>query len=288
MKGRTRKRNMRSGKQRGFSLLELLAVMSIMALLTTMAVTSYFNAITGMARRSAVKHIVNTLILARQRACMEGVRVSVMFFNEFHGYTKDEAGNQTSEEVYLPSYVVCKELGRLSYINGSRIGDEFAELDKMFTTEEMNTSYKGQMRLYNLTEGGWWDVKPYVKGDPDFSLTATLPYSSAARGTTVNQDVCGFCFVMVNNRARGTAIGDSYGIEAAPIGSLPKGFVIDGLTDQNSTPICINFLPDGRRDTSTGGASSIKIVETRLPSKRPTNTITVDASGTVTFGENWN
>ena len=62
-------------KDAGFSLLELLAVMSIMALLTTLAVTSYFSAVRGMGRRSAVNNLANTLIQARQRACMDNARV---------------------------------------------------------------------------------------------------------------------------------------------------------------------------------------------------------------------
>jgi len=265
-------------------LLELLAVMSIMAMLTTLAVTSYFSAISGMARRSAVKHVVNTLILARQRACMEGARVSVMFFNEFHGYAKDETGNQTSEEVDLPSYVVCKELGQISYMNGGAIGDEFKDLDKMFGVagvgqwQDVDNSFKGQMRLYNLTKGGWWDVKPYVKGT---SQTVGLPYEG------IEDDLSCNYFVVVNSHVSSPAIGDSYGVEAAPISSLPKGFVFNGLTDQNSEPICINFLPDGRCDTSIG-KSSITIIETRLPSKRPSNTIRVSAQGVISFEEKWN
>ena len=58
-------------KKRGFTLIELLTVMSIMGMLTTIAVTSYFSAIRGMARRSALKHLADTMVSARQRACME-------------------------------------------------------------------------------------------------------------------------------------------------------------------------------------------------------------------------
>ena len=68
--------------RRGFSLLELLAVMSIMAMLSTLAVTSYFGAIRGMASRGAKKHFQNTLLLARQRACIDGARVRLMAFYE--------------------------------------------------------------------------------------------------------------------------------------------------------------------------------------------------------------
>ena len=275
-------------RRRGFSLLELLAVMSIMAMLTTLAVTSYFAAINGMARRSAVKHVVNSLILARQRACMEGTRVSVMFFNEFKGYKKDEVGVPTTEENLIPSYVVCRELGRLSYVNGKQIGDEFGELGKMFGTTKLD-NYAGQMRLYNLTHGGWWDVRPWVSGDTsDFSVDCTFPYSETILGQNPDSAMAGYAFVMVNDKTSGTVAGDSYGIEAAPIGALPRGFVFSGLDNQDSDPITINFLPDGRLDTSTGGKSQVKIVETRLPSKQPSNTVKVGSDGSITYGEIWN
>ena len=274
-----------TARRRGFSLLELLAVMSIMALLTTLAVTSYFSAITGMARRSAVKHVVNTLILARQRACMEGARVSVMFFDEFHGYAKDEAGKQTSEEICLPSYVVCKELGRLSYVSGGQFGDEFAELDKIFTkkTSDMSTSYS-QMRLYNLTRGGWSDVKPWVE---DVEIDCVFPYGETVLGQNPPL-LTGFVFEKANTDSGVEwKAGDSYGIEVSPIGSLPKGFVFDGLTDRNSEPISISFLPDGIRDTSTGGKGEVKIIETRLPTARPSSRITVSDKGAIEYEDTW-
>ena len=84
--------------KKGFTLVELLTVMAIMAMLSTIAVSSYFTAIRGMARRSALKHLANTFVLARQRACMEGASMSVMIFNEITGYDNTEAstGSGTS------------------------------------------------------------------------------------------------------------------------------------------------------------------------------------------------
>jgi prepilin-type N-terminal cleavage/methylation domain-containing protein len=94
--------------RRGFSLLELLAVMTIMVMLSALAVTSYFAAVRGMARRGALKNLVNTLVLARQRACMESSCFSVIMFNEVSGVN---SGDLT------PSYIVAKGLGQLSYIS---------------------------------------------------------------------------------------------------------------------------------------------------------------------------
>ncbi len=235
-KGKKRKRS------RGFTLLELLAVMSIMAMLTTLAVTSYFSAIRGMTRRSAVKHFANSLILARQRACLEGVRVSVMVFNEITGY-------DGSDPTVVPSYVVCKEVGKISFISQGKLIDEFAPLDKMFGTEAASASYLGSMRLYNLTQGKWWNVKPSVeKHDLTGRGSAYQPskvYTLPAYGFTKNMNV-------QNPNDATWNVGDTYGVEASPPGSLPKGFKfveLDGASnnepDNVSKVVCVTFLPDG-------------------------------------------
>ena len=277
--------------------MELLAVMSIMAMLTTLAVTSYFTAIRGMARRSAIKHVVNSLILARQRSCMEGVRVSVMFFNEFRGYEKDADGKQTAKEINIPSYVVCKELGRFSYVVGSgnaiKVGDEFAELGKMFGTNDMGSAYQGQLRLYNLTHGGWLDVKPWVSTDTErFDVLCSFPYEKAVTGSDPEQrQMSGFGFTVVRNQSGtvGTRTGDSYGIEAAPVGSLPKEFVFNGLDNKDSDPICINFLSTGKLDTTTQGKSSVTIIEVRDKKNPHSNTISVkESDGSIDYKETWN
>jgi len=228
-------------RRRGFTLLELLAVMSIMAMLTTLAVTSYFNAIRGMTRRSAAKHFANSLILARQRACLEGVRVSVMVFNEITGY-------DGSDPAVVPSYVVCKEVGKISFISQGKLIDEFAPLDKMFGTAAASGSYLGSMRLYNLTQGKWWQVNPsVVSHNLSGRASAYQPrtYTIPAYGFTKNSNV-------KNSNEASWNVGDTYGVESAPPGSLPKGFKfveLDGASnnepDNVSKVVCVTFLPDG-------------------------------------------
>jgi len=281
------------GRSRGFSLMELLAVMSIMGLLSTLAVTSYFGAVRGMARRSAISHVFNSLTLARQRACMEGSRVGVMFFNEFRGFAKDADGVPTATEINIPSYVVCKELGRFSYVNGDVIGDEFAELDKMFGTNDLSIidgSYQGQMRLYNLTHGGWFDVRPWVLGASSSDPAKFTVEGGSALQTATNNSIAaallpmyGYNFKVIpgGNHSGNTATGDAYGIEAAPVGALPKEFVFDTLASKDSDPIYIIFLPTGKPDTANGARVSVTIKEVRDKSHPLSLQITVHAGGDI-------
>ncbi len=264
-------------RRRGFSLLELLAVMSIMAMLTTMAVTSYFSAIRGMTRRSAVKHLANTLILARQRACMEGTRVSVMLFNEVTGY--DEA---TKKEKIAPSYVVCKEIGRISFISqGKYYIDEFASLDKMFGTAAIDANYLGSIRIYNLQQGKWSNVFPSVAArETDMSSA----YELALTGQEVMKKIPMFGFVVntkvPNANAASWAVGDAYGIEAVPINSLPRGFQFADLPQYNSKPVCVTFKPDG---SATAKVLSIQAMQAPLGRC----SITVATDGSIKYDEKW-
>jgi len=299
--------------RRGFSLLELLAVMSIMAMLSTLAVTSYFSAVRGMTRRSAVKHLANTLVVARQRACLEGSRMSVMIFNELSRY-------EGSDEIVVPSYVICKEVGRISYISDGKLVDEFAPLDKMFGSVKKESDLQAggelnSMKLYNLAQGnlaqgGWWCVYPlvlqtkdllsgresaYYKSLIDAGMKDKIPsryYQRTKKCYTSGYEIPAFAFVentkIANPKKIPWSVGDSYGVEAAPMNSLPRGFQFNfpgtgkgKKNDSTAKPICITFEPDGRSSHS----GDVVIEEMYKPNKSVT--ISVKAEGSITYDEVW-
>jgi len=279
---------------KGFSLLELLAVMSIMAMLSTVAVTGYFSAVRGMARRSAVKHLVNTLVLARQRATLEGSRISVMLYNE------SVAGDSGSDAVIVPSYVVCKEIGTVTgYVTDklpNLVWDEFETLGKLFNIGGTMSDGVGEMlsmRLYNMTVGGWWEVKPWVTENYNRVSGRDSAYDMA-RGLAVESyslPVYAFEKNQQVTTQRGTAnepqggwrVGHTYGIEAAPINSLPRGILFHKLKeDPKAKAICITFGPDGSADN----AETIRLVEKNPPQR--SLSISIDQhEGTIKYSEQW-
>jgi len=235
--------------RRGFSLLELLAVMSIMALLSTLAVTSYFSAVRGMANRSARRNFENSLVLARQRACIDGARVSLIAFNEVASYDTD---GKTVKDM-AASYVVCKEIGRLSLVSGIYLYDEFSDLKQLFgeatSDDGSSSSYRGGIRLYNLDVGSWTLVKPKVVLKDEGSPVKLL-YSDPDRGHQFEA----YAFEMMSGtgtKSTGTGTrdwkaGDAYGVEVAPVQSLPKGFTFGELSDTDMTDVQhVTFEPDG-------------------------------------------
>ncbi|HPB11027.1 MAG TPA: type II secretion system protein [Kiritimatiellia bacterium] len=248
---RTTQKSRKARGRDGFSLLELLAVMAIVAMLSTLAVTSYFSAIRGMSSRTARRGLTNALSMARQRACIDGCRVSLIIFNEAAGF--DTSGSKVSD--LAASYVVCRELGRFSFVREDLLFDEFADLNKLFreklSTDTSSDSVAGAIRLYNLSAGSWSLVRPYVV-KANVGSKADLLYS----GNSFQIEAYAF------QRLTGSGMqssgggptwrpGDSYGIEVMPVQSLPKGFSFRELnanasSDASLTDVRhVTFEPDG-------------------------------------------
>lgn len=249
---RTTQKSRRTRGRDGFSLLELLAVMAIVAMLSTLAVTSYFSAIRGMSSRTARRGLTNALSMARQRACIDGCRVSLIIFNEAAGF--DTSGSKVSD--LAASYVVCRELGRFSFVREDLLFDEFADLNKLFRekllTDTSSDGVAGAIRLYNLSAGSWSLVRPYVVKE-NVGSKADLLYS----GNSFQIEAYAF------QRLTGSGMqssgggnptwkaGDSYGIEVMPVQSLPKGFSFKELnanasSDASLTDVRhVTFEPDG-------------------------------------------
>ncbi len=279
-------------RKSGFSMLELLAVMSIMALLTTVGVTSYFSAVRGMARRSAVKHFASSLIVARQRAAMDNARFSVVLFNEVSGVDED------GQLLVRPSYVVCKEMGRITYVSGSLLVDEFTALDTIFGLERAAgdperyqdfSSQAGGIKLYNLTSGGSCYVYPLAKERPVISFTTydkqPPPDYHIESGPRVKLSLNNYALEMNTSAAQNSAnwqLGNAYGIEASPSQNLPRGFEFASLNDNEDAFEYITFLPNGRAEFSSG---SIRIRETRPPNRSVT--VRVTSEGKINYNNNW-
>lgn len=273
-------------------MIELLAVMSIAALLTTVAVTSYFSAVRGMGRRSAIKHLASTLTVARQRACMDNARVSVVLFNEVSGVDED-----SNKLLVTPSYVICKEMGRITYARGDALVDEFSALDAIFGKENtagapddyQDFSEKAGIKLYNLTEGGYSYVRPRVKMyklDSESVYIKKPDHYYIDEGAPGSLELHPFSFTVNTSAGQSTAswkIGDSYGIEASPVQNLPRGFQFGGMDDNQNAFEYITFLPSGRAEFSSGG--SIRIEELRPPNRSVT--MRVDSSGEISYNNNW-
>ncbi len=281
------RRAVRTKRNRGgFSLIELLAVMAIVAMLSTLAVTSYFSAIRGMSSRTARDNFYNALVMARQRACIDGCRVSLIIFNEAAAF--DPSGTAISD--LAASFVVCRELGRFSFVSGNFLFDEFSDLGSLFRKKQAGDSAgtsAGSVKLYNLSQGAWTLVGPYVDWKTVGS-SAELLYSGGSFSIKAH--------ALERLTGSGTAstgstnwkTGDSYGVEITPIKSLPKGFVFDELNnnltsgDTLKDVRSVTFEPDG--STIRGATFTIRS-QTRDPNVQGMR-FTVSTQGNITVTTN--
>ena len=280
----------------GFTLLELLAVMAIMALLSTLAVTSYFSAVRGMARRSASEHFLNALTQARQRACIDGAHVSLIVFNQPAGYDNSGDLNQV-----LPSYVICRELGRVTFVQGNFLFDQFSDLKQLFGVEgdnaagEYSTSYKSALRLYNLSKGFWVKVNSRVTPRKSFGSSQDLLATATGKIEWDEHRFEDYAFEMFTGngaKSQGATtwqVGDSYGIEVSSILNLPKTFYFEGLGwDGISKPTShsletinyVTFGPDGRSVNKDGSPRSASFDIRSTDTQAGRMTFRVDGNGT--------
>ena len=257
--------------------MELLAVMAIMGILSTMAVTGYFSAVRGMTRRRAVSNLMASLTQARQRACIDGTRTALVCYN-----IKNDPSSTKLESV-SPTYVVCKALGRVTSISGNKIGDEFTPLDKIFRVtpppSATSSSFQsfGSRRLYNLSRTGWTDVGMTVEAG---SYSADLTSGLTENPFTPSPQLL-WCFTKADGGADTTwKIGDLYGIDVSQPGIFPKNVYFGKLGADDKSQITVMFYPDGR-----AMATSISII---AQDGMNIATINVDATGNVTGGKEIN
>lgn len=147
----------RSGRA-GFTLVELLVVIGLMAMLGTVSIGGYFAASRGMKIRGVTQDTISVIRHARQLCLIENTPVAVLFVNRWTG-EEDKGG-----EMYGTA-VTVKMTGRItmvvgnggkttggSSVDGFMLVDEFADWNTSFPIASKSGKEKSGMRLYRMTE----------------------------------------------------------------------------------------------------------------------------------------
>lgn len=259
-------------RRSGFTILELIAVIGIMAVIATAVVGGFSGMMKGVAHRNASDSVRRALNLARQEACVDG--------NDAYFYPVDvnsyaivrragvvTSSNTGTRDVQYGDKLKIKSVSLGS--GGKWIVDEFADLsdstESFVVDETMDNAdlletfkdYAGSM-VFDMDDGVYADV-------------AYPPY----RDKNIDAWVFG-----VKNAGSSFNANDEYGWVTHPIQSLPQGYVFKGTYNASTGEykprhgIYVHFNADGSHDPSSQSSITLE-----RPENGETIVIKITAAG---------
>ena len=204
--------------KKGFTLLELLTVVSIMAFLGVASTAGYSALTRGIKERGAVSAASAFLRAAKERALIDRVPTAVFCYNRM---LKDTYGAVDSSQVVVGEMIAVRQYGRISYVQGDVFFDEFADLGAIFGEEET----KSGMRLYRFSGRNMSDMQYSV-----VSVVSDLRRLQLFSRTMADDmiEMYGFKKLQQSDREpSGWSVGSAYAMEFGEL-TLPQGFVFEG------------------------------------------------------------
>jgi prepilin-type N-terminal cleavage/methylation domain-containing protein len=227
-------------KRQGFTLLEMLIVITIMIFLTTISVMNYFGSMRAAGYTTVSNNVFSALLMARQRACVDNKQVMLMLVNATNYAVYSAIGEVTA--------IVPDTFGAPS--GGMVLIDEYSDLTSWTLPTVVNMS-RPQSIASVYSAGLSRHVRSEVNASGDFE-----PFTNN-------------CFAIHAVLSGEWTEGDRYGIEVFSPQMLPKGFVFDPDTmTLPSEQRVVLFAEDGTcsglerivvRESSTGNRIEFRI-----------------------------
>ena len=256
----------------GFTLLELIAVIGIIALMSVVVVGGFNGIMRAIADTSGTDAMRRALMLARQQACVDGqdTYVWVTGMNTFAVVRQAGTVSASTSGSRNPSYLQVG--GSQTSVTAKWIEDEYADLasaTQAFVIDDSTTSadidnivnnYKG-IKVFDMSTAQMADVTvpPWFDGKKDVWVFGIASGSS------------------------GFAKGADYGWLVYPEQTLPAGYVFAGSYDSDGDFVWtgnkarkVHFLADG----TVEDAVDFPVYEV---SAKKTRNVSVDGNGKVTI-----
>lgn len=191
----------------GFTLMELLVVITIMGLISTIAVSSYFGITRAAAYSASHDTLYNTLVLTKQRAVIDGKATSLVILN-------------------ASEYIVVRAVGRISHVGTDNSSDAYTDLSGAVSAEPSE--------IYNLDAPSTLATISQTVTISTWILDITDPFTSTDYNATAYKfSGAGSSFF---------AVGDRYGFALHSKQVLPRGY---NFTNSVAFPQEVRFNPDG-------------------------------------------
>lgn len=149
--------------RKGFTLVELLAVMGLMGLMAAMAIGGYSAVVRGMADRAALDAAKGLADAAWQRALMDGKRTQIYLFDDVL-----KVDSEMSAGIVNGVAIAVRPVGRITATVGDLYCDEFGDLERSYGTTKSGTENgdvtesHANIRLYNIAQKDYALVKEFV------------------------------------------------------------------------------------------------------------------------------
>ena len=211
--------------RKGFTLVELLAVMGLMGLMAAIAIGGYSAVVRGMSDRAALDAAKGLADAALQRAIIDGKRTQIYLFDEVIKVDSD-----MSAGIVNGLAIAVRPVGRISAKVGDLLCDEFGDLNRAYGVTQSGeeegdvTETSSSMRLYNIKQESYAVVKQYVA---KAAVDETVMESTASNGETWNtKSFVTYGFQPDQESSDGGATfeaGQEYGQEFSVV-RLPAGY----------------------------------------------------------------
>lgn len=288
------KRRMRAG----FTLVELIVVIGLMALLATISTSGYFAVTRGMAARGSLQDTASIIRFAMQACLIDQVPTAVLFYN----FRSDDNNGDCFGRA-----VVIRMSGRISFIanqgrsveggtsSGPMLVDEFADWNQSFPHDGKSDQKSLSFRIYrmmtkNELERGiekcsslmcnWVGIADVAKFESEYMFGARMNVDRWCSGHDKKSNTKYSAYENGNHyrwglpfhpRNQGLAysewkIGDAYGTQISEY-TLPKNYVYGKqapksakLTPPSSAKALV-FYPEDLTSSTAYQFSSVDTVE---------------------------
>lgn len=265
---------MKTVDKAAFTLVELMVVIGLMALLGTFSVTGYFAAVRGMSDRAALDDTRSLIRLAMQTCLIDQTPTAVLFYNHQNQVQTDAVSAEEVKATSSGSAIAIKMAGRISYIDGNILVDEFADWNQSYPVSGSTAASDNGVRFYNMKDldkvADGIDkcsslmnssVEKVDKFNDEYMIAAGCQVrkfcNDFKKNPNDNKEFSGTLYENGNNQRWGRRItdkngvqwkiGDAYGVEIATL-DLPKGYIF-GSQEPNSLKIksvnSLSFSPSG-------------------------------------------
>lgn len=232
----------------GFTLLELVAVIGIIAVMSVIVVSGYSGITRSLSAQAGTDTLKRLLLLARQQACVDGVDTYVWVTGVDSFVVVRRAGTVCHEPTTgrrKPGYL---QTGGEFSVSSNWIVDDYADLggasmDFRFDGSSTNEQKEKAIEAYASGEN------VMLVFDMDAAKTAVIEYPPF-----FDASIDAWAFGISSVPSGAFKEGHAYGWLALPEQRLPKGFSFDVpyridsegnvTVDANKAPH-VHFLPDG-------------------------------------------